>query len=49
MSWADRLIKREVDRAKQDVKAEKRQERDAKGRDARRTDQPKDTPKGGKR
>lgn len=48
MSWADRLIGREVDRAKQDVAAEKRQERAAKGRDANRTDQPKDTPKGGR-
>jgi hypothetical protein len=48
MSWGDRLIGREVDRAKQDVKAEKRQEREAKGRDARRTDQPKDTPRSGK-
>lgn len=46
MSWGDRLIKREVDRATADVKAEKRQEREGKARDARRTDQPKDTPKG---
>lgn len=46
MSWGDRLIKREVDRATQDTARENREERAGKARDARRTDQPKDTPKG---
>lgn len=49
MSWGDKLIGRTVNRAVQDAKTEKRQDREAKGRDARRTDQPKDTPRGGKR
>jgi hypothetical protein len=49
VSWGDRLIRREVDRAKADVKSENRQEREGKARDARRTEQPNDTPKGGKR
>lgn len=48
MSWGDKLINREVERAKADVKSEDRQEREGKARDAARTEQPEDTPRGGK-
>lgn len=38
-------IQREVDRAVQDTAREERLEREAKERDAARTDQPEDTPR----
>lgn len=38
-------IQREVERARQDAAREAREELAAKERDARRTDQPKDTPR----
>jgi hypothetical protein len=39
------LIKRTVDRARQDAKTSKAIERKAKATDAQRTEQPKDTPR----
>lgn len=39
------LVKRTVERATQDTAREAREERQAKERDAARTDQPKDTPR----